>query len=488
MRPLPIRLRLTVWYSVMFAIGALLLSSTSWWMLRHTIDATVHQDLQERVDDVRMQLHQLKPQLNPAEARAQFEAIYHLRDDGKWLQILDQNGQWIYRSSRMALLDTPLSPSNSLHAPNNTFEFNQGTRHVRALSTSILVDGRTYAIETGVSINKQDILLRHFGFGLLLLTPGVLIASIATGNVLSGKALSPVAQIANEARRISDRNLDQRLPVPHADDELSHLAITLNNMLARIDAGFRSVRDFTANASHELRTPLARLHTEIDIALLCPRSADEYRDTLEHLQIVAVDTTRLVESLLSLARAEAGSDVLRLAPVDLGTLVEAIMEEWAPVAARCSLELRVISYIRESDEPLSILGDRLALLRLLRIWLDNACKFTPAGGRISIITERVGETVLIAVEDSGIGIAADQQDRVFERFYRSQGDTSQQKTGVGLGLSLATWIAEQHGTVITLKSAPGSGSHFQVALVRIPDQSRATTQETASPQKSLAEA
>jgi heavy metal sensor kinase len=473
MRSLPIRVRLTVLYSIMFASVALTLSLTSWWMLQRTIDASEHQDLQERIDDIRKQLHEFALQPAPAPLQQRFDDIYRFRDDGKWLQILDGDGNWVYRSARIADLNASLALPQTLPQRGTTSEFQQGTRHVRAFSSAIEVDGRSYSVEAGASINKQLALLRQFGIGLWVITPLVLCVAILAGHAMSRKALEPITVMAVEARRISDKNLDQRLRVPPANDEISHLSITLNNMLARIDVGFRSMREFTANASHELRTPIARLRTEVDIALMRPRSAVEYQDTLEHIQEVAEEMTGLTETLLSLARAETRSEPLELAPVDAWELIQVVHQEWAVVAQHLMLDLRTERIGTEpgqGSEPLWVAANRPALLRVLRILLDNACKFTPAGGTISIIATQTRDNVLLAVEDSGIGIPEDEQERVFERFYRVRGDKTQQRNGSGLGLSLATWIAQQHDTTIKLKSGPGAGSCFELSLSRIKDE------------------
>jgi heavy metal sensor kinase len=473
MRSLPIRVRLTVLYSIMFASVALTLSLTSWWMLQRTIDASEHQDLQERIDDIRKQLHEFALQPAPAPLSRRFDDIYRFRDDGKWLQILDGDGNWVYRSARIADLNASLALPQTLPQRGTTSEFQQGTRHVRAFSSAIEVDGRSYSVEAGASINKQLVLLRQFGTGLWAITPLVLCVAILAGHAMSRKALEPITVMAVEARRISDKNLDQRLRVPPANDEISHLSITLNNMLARIDVGFRSMREFTANASHELRTPIARLRTEVDIALMRPRSAVEYQDTLEHIQEVAEEMTGLTETLLSLARAETRSEPLELVPVDAWELIQVVHQEWAVVAQHLMLDLRterVGTEHGQGSEPLWVAADRPALLRVFRILLDNACKFTPAGGTISIIATQTRDNVLLAVEDSGIGIPEDEQERVFERFYRVRGDKTQQRNGSGLGLSLATWIAQQHDTTIKLKSGPGAGSCFELSLSRIKDE------------------
>jgi signal transduction histidine kinase len=402
-----------------------------------------------------------------------FDSIYHFRDDGKWLQILDEKGEWVYRSARMAEFHEPLALPQALPAGGATSEFRQGKHQLRAFSSAIEVDGRSYSVETAASIDKDLALLRQFGFGLWILTPLVLCAAVLAGHSMSRKALEPILAMAIEARRISDKNLDQRLLVPPANDEIAHLSITLNNMLTRIDAGFRRVREFTANASHELRTPLARLRTEVDVALMRPRSAAEYQDTLEHILSVAEEMTELTETLLSLARAETRSEPLVLGRVDAWELIQTVHREWFTVAQFLMLDLRMersSTTTANGDEPLWVAGDRPALLRLLRILLDNACKFTPPGGAISVIAIQSNDNVLLAVEDSGIGIPDDQHERIFERFYRVCGDRAAQRSGSGLGLSLAAWIAEQHNTTIKLRSTTGAGSCFEFSLNRMRDE------------------
>jgi heavy metal sensor kinase len=453
MKRLPIRLRLTLWYCAMFATAAALLSVASWWMLRRSLAATEYHELQERAEDVQLLLVQLGPNANTAFLQQKFTEIYQVKDDGKYLQVLDQDGSWIYRSKRMT--DEGLRPASpGLLPPQGTLvEFHQGTRYVRALSYPIRANGRAYSVQTGIALNKSMALLSAFRAQLLLLTPAVLLLTAIGGHFMSRKALAPVAAIASEARRVNDRNLQLRLPIPATRDEISHLSETLNQMLERVELGVCSIRDFTANAAHELRTPLALIRTEVEVALSVPRSASEYREACEQVQIETVRMTALIDNLLMLARVDAETESVYLEPVEANKLILRVGEKWKNAMRLALLEFNVNSMI----EPAFVTGDAESLQRLLTILLDNAVRYTPPGGAVSLeVTQNEGR-VIFTVRDTGIGIAPEHQARVFDRFYRVD-RTRSGSGGSGLGLALAKWIAEKHGTSISLDSAVGQGT------------------------------
>jgi heavy metal sensor kinase len=460
MKALPIRIRLSLWYFAMFASAAILLSLTSLVMLRRSVDATEYHDLQERAEDVQLVLDHEDPNRSMDDLQKDFAAVYDFKDDGKYLQVRDQDDNWIFRSKRM-LLQNPDLPQPD-HIPSNGIqsEFLQGTRYVRVLAYPIVVRGRSYSVQTGIALNKSTALLTTFRTDLLLLTPAVILLAALGGHLMSRKALQPVAALAAQARLINDRNLDTRLPVPNTADEISDLSKTLNQMLERIDKAFASVRAFTGNASHELRTPLALLRTEIDVALYRPRDAKEYRETLVRLNEEAVRMTNLVENLLSLARADGGAEALGMTPIDLHVHVQNVQRTWTAPMQRAMLHFRV----EVPKDELVLLGDANSLQRLLSILLENAAKYTPPGGSVILSAAPVDQRVCLSVRDTGIGIADEHLPRIFDRFYRAAeaGDSSQR--GSGLGLALGRWIAERHGTQLTVESKPGQGSCFSFTL------------------------
>jgi heavy metal sensor kinase len=463
MRPLPIRLRLTLWYCAMFTAAAMLLSVSSWWMLRRSLAATEYHELQERAEDVQLLLKQLGPDAPPELLQQKFDEIYRVKDDGKYLQVLDQEGNWLYRSKRM--IEQGLRPGvpGDLPPQGTIVQFHQGTRYVMALAYPIHVNGRAYSVQTGIALNKSMVLLSAFGTQLLLLTPAVLVLAAIGGHFMSRKALAPVAAIATEARRINDRNLDVRLPIAETKDEISHLSETLNQMLARVESGVRSIRDFTANAAHELRTPLALIRAEVEVALSKPRAAGEYRDACEHVQMETVRMTRLIDSLLLLARADAGMEALRFESVDANRLTFEVGEKWKTAMLVAFLQFSV----ETAPGPLFVRGDMNALQRLLTILLDNAVRYTQPGGSVNLSVARDGGRVLFRVQDTGIGIAAEHQSRIFDRFYRVDRTRGSNSRGSGLGLALAKWIAERHDTAVSVESMAGMGSSFSFSLASV---------------------
>jgi len=459
MSSLPIRLKLTLWHFFMFASAAVLICMASYWMLERSLDATEYHDLQERAEDVQLILTHAGPASSLEQLRAEFAAFYTYKDDGKYLQVRDDHGNWLFRSRRLKAADSLLPRPEQLPAVGLIAEFHQGDDQVRVLSYAVTVNGSKYAVQTGVSLNRPLLLLSRFRTNMLLLTPAVIVLAGIGGHFMSRKALYPVALLATEARRINERNLHHRLPVPKAKDELSALSCTLNNMLERIDNAFTSVRTFTGNASHELRTPISLLRTEIEVALYRPRETEEYRAILGRLHAETVRMTSLVENLLSLARADGGAETIVLAPTRLQALFSQVAEIWKNATIQAILDFRV--EMPESD--LYVLADASGIKRMLSILLDNACKYTPPGGTVTLRAHTIAGHTTISVQDSGIGISPAYRERVFDRFFRIPSDAPL-PPGSGLGLSLAKWIAECHSTELCLESTPGYGSRFSFSL------------------------
>lgn len=457
---LPIRIRLSISYFAIFSLAGILLCCASYFMARESLYIAVDHDLDEHIDDVRdfFAAHDLGNDFDRARALAQTE--FELKDDGKWLQIRDEQGRWIYRSRRMMIAPHDMPAAPALPTKGSIMEFGAGPKRVRSLRRSFTLNGHSFVVEDGATLTKTNQTLVRFRNGLLLISPAVFLMAGVAGHFISRRALAPVAAIAREAQRIHDGNLQTRLPELKTRDELAHLSATLNEMLERIESGVRSVRDFTAYASHELRTPVALIRTEADLALQFKRSGPEYRAAIEIIGAEALHMSSLLDSLLFLARADAGAEQVQLKPIDARRLCLQVRDKWRPLFQKAQLQL--ITDLPPDLVP--VMADPPYLQRLLAIVLENARKYTPAGGMVLLKLKIADDRALFEVSDTGIGIPAEDLERIFDRFCRGSNIQQTHSNGSGLGLALGAWIAECHQAVIHVESSVGAGSTFSWLL------------------------
>jgi heavy metal sensor kinase len=293
----------------------------------------------------------------------------------------------------------------------------------------------------------------------LILIPIAVLISLVGGYLMAKNALRPVDEIVTQARKISAENLDLTIPVRNPRDEIGRLGTTINAMLTRLHQSFAQVRQFSADASHELRTPLTIMRGEIELALRNPKTPEEYRAVLESALEEIMRMTAIIDNLLVLAKADQGRYHADFSEVDLGALVQELYEDSEVLAERKDIHvaLREIADIR-------IVGDRLRLRQLILNLIDNAIKYTPQGGTVTLALGQENGSARIEVSDTGIGIPADEQAKIFDRFYRVDKARSRELGGSGLGLSIAKWIAALHRGTITVQSSLHEGSTFTVLL------------------------
>jgi two-component system OmpR family sensor kinase len=335
-----------------------------------------------------------------------------------------------------------------------------GPYPVRVLTQPVREAGRvTSLIQVGMSLESIAVTRHRFLVVMAAVLPLALLFAGGGGWILAQRALRPVDRMTEAARRISAEHLDERLETTGSGDELDRLAATLNDMFSRLDTAFRQIRQFSADASHELQTPLTILKGELEVALRAPRSPDEYQRVLVSALEESERIARLVEGLLLLSRADAG--VLRMdhQPVDLAQLVLDVCAQ-----ARVLADAHGVFLGLDSVAPMTIQGDAVHLRRLLLNLVDNGIKYTSAGGRVTLSLRRDDGWAVLCVSDTGVGLAPDEQEHVFQRFYRAPEALSRGEEGSGLGLCIARSIAEAHGGRIALESAVGRGSTFTVFL------------------------
>lgn len=282
--------------------------------------------------------------------------------------------------------------------------------------------------------------------------------SLAVGWVTAGRVLAPIERITQVAKEIQATDLSRRIGLGGPQDELRDLADTFDEMLGRIDDAFESQKQFIHEASHELRNPLAVIQTNLDVTLSDPgATTDDLRHTLEVVQRSSQRMNRLVDDLLVYARK--GSLSLVHESVDLSVLIGDLVAEFA-----MSAETAGIALIESSEPDLWVDGDRDALRQALANLLANAIRLSPAGTTVRVRGGRHDPWVWMSVEDEGPGIAPEDQDRVFQRFWRGEGGAGRSEGRSGLGLTIVRQIAEAHSGEVKLVSELGVGSAFAVWL------------------------
>lgn len=452
-----IRVRLTAGYAVVLMATFAAAGGGAWLAMRDAIDDAVDDDLRMRVaplqEELTQALHgedlaQFSERLAAAEAISP-TARFRVSDGTRWIYASAGTKDWEPPAANPAVLP-PRGRARTL--------FISG-QPIRILSARALVDSHVWALEVGVPIDELYEMLDTMAWTVVLATPLVLLFASAGGYWMSGRALEPVDRITRTAHAIGAQNLAERLPLRGSDDELDRLSETLNGMFARLDAAFQRVTQFTADASHELRTPVSIIRTTAELARRRPRSESEYADALDRILAESERTSRLIDDLLLLARADAGADGMISESMDLTDSLRDACDD-AQVLARAA----GVAFAAELPESCPMKGDSQAVRRLFLILLDNAVKYTPSGGSVRVTASSVGADAVVEVRDTGAGISAAELPHLFERFYRIGNDRSQATGGAGLGLSIAKWIASRHRGDISVESHPRAGSTFRVRL------------------------
>jgi heavy metal sensor kinase len=457
--PRNVRSRLTVWYVLVLAsLLALYAGVASLFLflsLREDFDANLVRDL-ETVEGMLakepnglVSLH--SSHLGAAEPRI-----------GHFIEVWSSEGSLLYRSAELRdqTLGGPPSPDEGLADPTpSTSRLPNGTR-IRLASSVYHVEDQRVVLRVAYRVEKLRGELREFESVLLLGFPiAVLLAGVG-GYALARKALAPIDRMAVETQSISADRLTDRLSIENPEDELGRLASVFNAMLARLQAAFDQLRRFTADASHELRTPLTAIRSVGEVALQEEKSPREYRDVIGSMLEEVDRLTRLVESLLTLSRADAGH--VQLQRVDISVL--ALAREASSMVEVLGEEKRQRIDV-DGDAGVIVSADRLILRQAMVNLLDNAIKYSPVDSRISVRVARVaGNRVSMEIADEGPGIPVEHQPYVFDRFYRVDKARTREWGGAGLGLSITRWAVEAHGGEISLQSKEGSGATFRVSF------------------------
>jgi two-component system OmpR family sensor kinase len=462
MRLRSIGARLTFWYTGILSLTLLILGIIAYGLLTYSLSHDIDASLKGVAQAITEQAQKGGRTPFPPDLDELFRRFFGFSPANPYFEMLTPWGR--SRTAPLPSPPLPISPKALKSAMHGvaTFETlkSTGPYPVRVLIMPVLTAGQvTNVVQVGISLENMYNTRRRFVLIMAAVFPLGLLLAGGGGWLLARRALRPVDHMTRAAQRISGEHLTERLLETGTGDELDRLARTLNEMLSRLDDSFRQVRRFSADASHELQTPLTILKGEIEVALRSGRTPEEYQQVLTSSLEEIERISRLVEGLLLLARADSG--VLRMdhKPVALHEIVAEVAAQMQKMAADQGVSLR-----REDLAPVTLYGDKEQLLRLLRNLIDNAIKYTPAGGRVTLSLRGDGSQARISVTDTGIGLSEAEQAQIFTRFYRAAQARSQSGGGAGLGLCIAQSIAEAHGGKIQVHSSPGQGSTFTVVL------------------------
>ena len=461
-RPLTVRTQLTLWYTGVLLVILLVVSALSYSLLRWSVMRDVDESLVATAQVVREASAEVGATSTIPGPEAALRELLGPEFYDKFFRLLDPDGQTRARSRLRREGAQPLSAHARANARRGraTFEtIDLADGPARILTWPIVRGGRVVElIQVGMALEASQRTLSRYLTILAVLVPLALVLAAVGGGLVARRALRPVDTLSLTARRITAEDLTRRLPLRSTGDELDRLAETLNAMLARLGDAFAEVRRFAADAAHELRTPLTVLRGEIEVALRGERSPDEYRRVLGSSLEEVERLTHVAEDLLLLSRFSVTVGAPRQR-IELEPLVVDALDAGIQLAHR-----RGVSITSGTLVPAAVVGDAAALRRALLNLIDNALKYTPAGGKVEVSLLRDERTASIVVRDSGIGIAPEDAERIFQPFVRLDAARESSEAGTGLGLAIARSIVAAHRGALTLDSSRGAGSTFTVQL------------------------
>jgi two-component system OmpR family sensor kinase len=473
-----IRTKLTAWYSLVVIVTLISFGLTAYYSTSNTLSENLDRSLKNEVKWLNEILAKKYPRKHSRPARPPQETtpgetnpeeeelgptdeiwnqIYEhtlLSPKKQFIQITDSRGRKLYKSSSLGndSLYYPEIPFNSILLTNIS-EFRDVSLRLAVTENERMKIYVAYPLE---ELNEVlDNLFSHF----LILAPIAFFLSIGLGWFLATKSLKPVDEMSKTARDITAQNLNRTIPHSGVNDELGRLASTFNEMIARLRSSFDQIKQFSIDASHELRTPLTIVRGEMELALHSEKSQKEYRRVIASNLEEIIRMSAIVENLLTLSKADLGRVEIQHEAVPLHEIIRDLYEDGEVLAGKKHIRVAL-----ENVDEVNVPGDQVRIRQLLLNLIDNAIKYTPENGIVSLSLRQVNGMATVSVRDTGIGIPTEEIPKIFDRFYRVDKARSRALGGSGLGLSIAKWIADAHGGRIEVQSESHRGSTFTVYL------------------------
>lgn len=448
LKPRSVRVRLTIWYAFAMALIVLSFATGIYIFVRSSLLGQVDAELERSLATVTRIVRDEPNEMNEL-AQHGSVTLFQVREGN---EVVAETGGWSRHGLEKGVKSNAPSLPWSWKAPNDLY--------YRFRTVTLTSPGYTYLIAAAEEEETFRQSLKSLAITLIFGIPIALGLAVIGGYLLAGRALAPVGAMAAKAGEITADRLSERLPVEDRDDEFGRLATVFNLTFARLEDSFERLRRFTADASHELRTPLMALRSVGEVGLREDADAAACREVIGSMLEEADRLTRLVDSLLTLSRADAGAMQLNRESTDLLALAIEVVDCLQVLA-----EEKGQSLVVEAIGPVCAEIDTATLRQALINLVDNAVKYTPSGGHIRVNVSKKGEEeAIIEVIDDGPGIPEEHRPRIFDRFYRVDRGRSRDMGGTGLGLAITQWAVEVNGGRIELESEEGRGSTFRVVI------------------------
>ncbi len=497
--PPGIRTQLALWYTSISALLLLLFGITFYWALQASLASSLDTTLQMRtqqvaegvdeqqgkltVGDIVNELPEMDAtaalidssdddtnnaelartaQATDANGDSNGQSSTQIAHSNLYIRILDRNQHVVYSTTGFNTLTVPLvgftQPLKG-RVWRGTVKNTHGV-DIRIYSTMLVDQSHIYGVvQVGQSLDVLNGRLEDIVWSLILVTPLVLLFSAAVCYWLAGRAFMPIHRLAYTAREIEASDLHRRVPVPKPRDEVRDLALIFNQMIERLEHAFSQQRRFVADASHELRTPVAVIRNMTEVALSHPADSEDYVSVLSEINAETERLGLLISDLLTLARADEGQVLFDHDAVRLDLLAADVVASMEALALE-----RQISLQADQLQQATVLGDAARLIQVIMSLVDNAITYTNPGGTVTVSVTTEDDQAQLLVNDTGIGIAPEDQPHVFERFYRADPARSRAAGGSGLGLSIVDWVVKAHGGTVMVESQLGRGTTFMIEL------------------------
>jgi heavy metal sensor kinase len=463
MNPRSLRFRLIIWYAGLLTGVFLLFGVALYQVLRGYLEHSLAETLVRRSDQIAVSLLSNLAATGERYVAEEIQSRYAPEKYDRFIRVTKPDGKVLYASGPAAGFDpTGLRPPEAGAVRGDSTQKETLPDGVLMLMTTKVyqaADDERFLIESGAPMAPIETILSQLLFSLLIGVPLLGLVAVGGGFFLVGRALGPMVQIARSAEQITLHNLNERLPLTHTGDELEHLSLALNRMIARLNEAFEQNRRFLADASHELRTPLAALRGEMESVVEQARTSPELSDRAGSVLEEVDRLAKIVDALFAISRLDAGESQQEWERFDLAPLAASTTEQMSLLA-----EDKKIAVSCNAEGKVSVDGDRARIKQVVVNLLDNAIKYTPPGGTINLNVRASDGKAVLEVVDTGMGIPAGALPHIFERFYRVDQARSRDAGGAGLGLAIVKSICAAHGGRVEVESAEGKGSRFRVEL------------------------